>query len=162
VALWHERDISHSSAERIVLPDSCALIDYMLRLCTRVVTQVRVNPGKMLEDVETLGRITCSPRVLDALIVAGRSREDAYREVQALAERARRGEAGFEALVRAELGAALPTEALDRCFDLQTYLVGIDDTYRRLGLEIRDASPEAAAEERPKLALEAGIGGGLA
>jgi adenylosuccinate lyase len=162
VALWHERDISHSSAERIVLPDSCALIDYMLRLCTRVVTQVRVNPGKMLEDVETLGRITCSPRVLDALIVVGRSREDAYREVQALAERARRGEAGFEALVRAELGAALPTEALDRCFDLQTYLVGIDDTYRRLGLEIRDASPEAAAEERPKLALEAGIGGGLA
>ena len=108
VALWHERDISHSSAERIVLPDSCALLDYMLRLCTRLVLQVRVNPGKMLEDVETLGRITCSPRVLDALIVAGRSREDAYREVQALAERARGGEAGFEALVRAELGGGPP------------------------------------------------------
>ena len=100
VALWHERDISHSSAERIVLPNSCALLDYMLRLCARVVLQVRVNPGKMLQDVETLGRITCSPRVLDALIGAGWSRERAYREVQALAERARAGEAGFEALVR--------------------------------------------------------------
>ena len=55
VALWHERDISHSSAERIVLPNSCALLDYMLRLCARVVLQVRVNPGKMLQDVEILG-----------------------------------------------------------------------------------------------------------
>jgi len=160
VALWHERDISHSSAERIILPDACALIDYMLRLCTRLVVQVRVNADKMLEGVETLGRITCSPRVLEALIVAGRSREDAYREVQALAERARQGEGGFEALVRAGLGAGLPAETLDRCFDVRSYLSGIDDTYRRLGLEIRDAAPPAPSGERPKLAVEAGIGGG--
>ena len=161
VALWHERDISHSSAERIVLPDACALADYMLKLCTRLVLQVHVHPDKMLADVEVLGRITCSPRVLDALIVAGRSREDAYREVQALAERARDGEAGFEALVRSELGAALPAEVLDRCFDLGAYLAGIDDTYRRLGLEIRAPSSTATPHERPKLAVEAGIGGGM-
>jgi adenylosuccinate lyase len=162
VALWHERDISHSSAERIVLPDSCALLDYMIRLCTRLVTQVRVNPDKMLADVQTLGRITCSPRVLDALIVAGWSRERAYREVQTLAERARRGEAGFEALVRGQLGEVLSAERLDACFDLATYLAGIDGTYRRLGLEIRDAETGTATEERPQLAVEAGIGGGLA
>ena len=119
VALWHERDISHSSAERIVLPDSCALLDYMLRLCTRLVTQVRVNPGKMLADVETLGRITCSPRVLDALIVV--------RLVPGAAPTARsrrwpsgpaRGEAGFETLVEAELGAALSDGDARTCFDL--------------------------------------------
>ena len=161
VALWHERDISHSSAERIVLPDSCALLDYMVRLCTRLVTQVRVNPDKMLADVETLGRITCSPRVLDALLGAGWSRERAYREVQALAERARRGEAGFETLVRSLLGEVLAPEGLDACFDLSAYLAGIDGTYRRLGLEIRDAEPGTVTEERPQLAVEAGIGGGL-
>ena len=160
VALWHERDISHSSAERIVLPDSCALLDYMLRLCTRVVLQVRVNPGKMLKDVEILGRITCSPRVLDALIGAGWTRERAYREVQALAERARAGEAGFEALVRSRLTGELTPEVLDGCFDLATYLAGIDLTYRRLGLEIREPETGTATEERPQLAVEAGIGGG--
>jgi adenylosuccinate lyase len=162
VALWHERDISHSSAERIVLPDSCALLDYMLRLCTRLVAQVRVNPDKMLVDVDTLGRITCSPRVLDALIVAGWARERAYREVQTLAERARRGEAGFEALVRGQLGEVLSPERLDACFDLAPYLAGIDGIYRRLGLEIRDAETGTATDERPQLAVEAGIGGGLA
>jgi adenylosuccinate lyase len=161
VALWHERDISHSSAERIVLPDSCALLDYMVRLCTRLVTQVRVNPDKMLADVETLGRITCSPRVLDALLGAGWSRERAYREVQALAERARRSEAGFETLVRSQLGEVLTPEGLDACFDLSAYLAGIDGTYRRLGLEIRDAELGTVTEERPQLAVEAGIGGGL-
>ncbi|MGO8686345.1 MAG: adenylosuccinate lyase [Candidatus Dormibacteria bacterium] len=160
VALWHERDISHSSAERVVLPDCCALIDYMLRISARLVVQVSVHPDRMSEHVETLGRITCSPRVLDALIIAGRSREDAYRQVQALAERARRGEAGFETMVRAELGEVLSAEALDRCFDLGAYLAGIDHTYRRLGLDIRDAPPPTAGGERPKLAIEAGIGGG--
>jgi adenylosuccinate lyase len=161
VALWQERDISHSSAERILLPDSCALLDYMLRLCTRVVLQVHVNPDKMLEDVETLGRITCSPRVLDALIGAGWSRERAYREVQVLAERARSGEAGFEALVRSQLGEILSAETLDGCFDLAAYLAGIDRTYRRLGLEIRDSPPAPVNQKRPELAVEAGIGGGL-
>jgi adenylosuccinate lyase len=132
----------------------------MLRLCTRVVLQVRVNPGKMLQDVEILGRITCSPRVLDALIGAGWTRERAYREVQALAERARAGEAGFEALVRSRLTGELTPEVLDGCFDLATYLAGIDLTYRRLGLEIREPETGTATEERPQLAVEAGIGGG--
>jgi adenylosuccinate lyase len=163
VALWHERDISHSSAERVLLPDACALLDYMLRLCARLVSQVRVNSGKMLEDLEMWGRITCSPRVLDALIEAGWSRERAYREVQRLAERARAGEAGFEALVRAQLAPVLSPAVQDACFDLATYLAGVDHTYHRLGIPIVAAEPgDRADEPRPRLAVEAGIGGGIA
>jgi len=161
VALWHERDISHSSAERVLLPDACAALDYMLRLCTRLVSHVRVNPGKMLADLETSGRITCSPRVLDALISAGWSRERAYRTVQGLAERARAGEAGFESLVRAELAATLSSETLDACFDLGAYLGGIDHTFRRLGLPLVAAADSQPVEtERPQFAVESGIGGG--
>ncbi|MGA8016385.1 MAG: adenylosuccinate lyase [Candidatus Dormiibacterota bacterium] len=163
VALWHERDISHSSAERVLLPDACALLDYMLRLCARLVAQVKVNPVKMLTDLELYGRITCSPRVLDALISSGWSRERAYRVVQGLAERAHAGEAGFATLVRSELASALSAETLETCFDLRAYLGGIDHTYRRLGLAIVDAEEGAIAqEERPRLAIEAGIGGGIA
>ena len=160
VALWHERDISHSAAERIILPDACALLDYMLRLCTRLVTQVQVNPDKMWRDLELHGRITCSPRVLDALISSGWSRESAYREVQRLAERARAGEAGFETLVRDALSQTLDAQTLDACFDLSQYLAGIDGIYRRLGLAIAEPGPPAAAGDRPQLAVEAGIGGG--
>ena len=161
VALWHERDISHSSAERIVLPDCCALLDYMLRICARLVTGVVVNAGKMAADVATLGRITCSPRVLAALLGAGWSRERAYRTVQELAERARRGEAGFDELVRGELAGVLSSEALDACFDLGEYLAGIDHTYRRLGLAVTDPEPAVESQEQPALAVEAGIGGGM-
>ncbi len=162
VALWHERDISHSSAERIVLPDTCALLDYMLRLCTRIVGQVRVNPDKMSRDVEMHGKITCSPRVLGALIAAGWSREAAYREVQGLAERARAGEAGFETLTRAALEPTLGAETLDECFDLGAFLAAVDDVYRRLGLAVVIAEPGTpkSSADRPQLAVEAGIGGG--
>ncbi len=163
VALWHERDISHSSAERVLLPDACALVDYMLRICARLVTHVRVNSDKMRRDVEVCGRIVCSPRVLDALISAGWPRERAYREVQGLAERARAGEAGFEALVRDRLGAELAPAAVDACFDLGQALAGIDHTYRRLGVPIVEAEPGmTTGSGRPAVALEAGIGGGTA
>jgi hypothetical protein len=114
----------------------------------------------MSEDVALHGGITCSPRVLDALISAGWPRERAYREVQGLAERARAGEAGFEALVRAALDATLGAQTLDACFDLSRYLTGIDAVYRRLGLPIVEPGPAAARGERPQLAVEAGIGGG--
>jgi len=100
VALWHERDISHSSAERVILPDACALTAYALRLSTRVVTGLRVNPENMRAHVDAFGGIVFSQRVLGALIVeAGWPRERAYRVVQSLARRARDGEAGFRDLV---------------------------------------------------------------
>jgi len=163
VALWHERDISHSSAERVVLPDACALIDYALQLTTRVVMGLRVNAAKMRADIDHLGKITCSPRVLDALLVdGGWSREDAYRAVQQLAEQARSGAAGFEELVRgdAAVTAALSPARLRECFDIEPYLANLDATYRRLGLPLEDVADVTVGDERPALAVEAGIGGG--
>ena len=164
VALWHERDISHSSAERIILPDACALADYMLRLSTRVVKGLRVNAKRMRANVDRHGGVVFSQQVLTALIVdAGWSRERAYRAVQALAQRARDGEAGFRELVLADtdINSALSPNVLARCFDLNTYLARIDETYRRLGLSTAALQPEAAVTQQPAaLAAEAGIAGG--
>src|SRR5438132_2709078 len=88
VALWHERDVSHSSAERVILPDACALSDYTLRLSARIVRGLRVEPERMRENVELHGGIVFSQRVLTALIVeAGWARERTYRAVQVLAQR---------------------------------------------------------------------------
>jgi adenylosuccinate lyase len=163
VALWHERDISHSSAERVILPDACALTAYSLRLATRVVSGLRVKPEKMRAHVELDGGIVFSQRVLTALISQAQwPRERAYRAVQLLAQRARDGEAGFHDLVVAdpEMSAALGDQ-LARCFDVQRYLNHIDDTYARLGLSTDStAAPATSTEPRPQLAVEAGLGGG--
>ncbi len=138
VALWHERDISHSSAERLILPDACALAGYMLRLSTRIVRGLRVRPERMQENLERDGGVAFSQRVLTALIVeAGWSRERAYRAVQALAQRARDGEGGFRDVVAAD----------------------IDVTYRRLGLSTR-SSTAGPPDTHTALAVEAGLAGG--
>ncbi|HYL71615.1 MAG TPA: adenylosuccinate lyase, partial [Candidatus Dormibacteraeota bacterium] len=128
VALWNERDISHSSAERMILPDACALSSYTLRIAARIVRGLRVNVVTMEANVERDGGIVFSQRVLTALVSeAGWSREQAYRTVQRLALRAREGEGGFQQLAAAdpEVAGALSPEALRRCFDLQAYLAGI-------------------------------------
>jgi adenylosuccinate lyase len=163
VALWHERDISHSSAERVILPDACALTAYALRLSTRVVTGLRVKPENMRAHVNAFGGVVFSQRVLGALILeAGWPRERAYRAVQSLAQRARDGEAGFDELVASdpEVSAALDDEQLQEAFDVHAYLHHIDDTYARLGLSTTAALPESEAAAPPQLAVEAGLGGG--
>ena len=162
VALWHERDISHSSAERLILPDACALAGYMLRLSTRIVRGLRVRPERMQENLERDGGVAFSQRVLTALIVeAGWSRERAYRAVQALAQRARDGEGGFRDLVAADIDVseALNPAALARCFDVEAYLELIDVTYRRLGLSTR-SSTAGPPDTHTALAVEAGLAGG--
>ena len=162
VALWHERDISHSSAERVILPDACALTDYMLRLSARVIKGLRVKPERMREHVDRHGGVAFSQQVLNALIVeAGWPRERAYRTVQALALQAREGGGGFRELVRAsrEIVGALSPETLERCFDVESYLSGIDETYRRLGLSTISAG-ETGPAVAPALAVEAGLAGG--
>jgi len=145
VALWHERDISHSSAERVILPDACALLDSMLRLCTQVVVGLTVNQEKMRANLERAGGVVFSQRVLNALITeAGWPRERAYRSVQELAMRAHAGEAGFRRMVEdSDAGGALGPERVDACFDLRAYLDPIDTTYQRLGLS---REPEAPAQ----------------
>ena len=178
VSLWHERDISHSSAERVILPDACALIDYVIRLSTRIVRRLRVLPAHMTANLERDGGVAFSQRVLTALIVEAQwPRERAYRAVQALAQRARDGEAGFRDLVAAdaEISVALSPASLQRCFDVAEYLEHIDVTYRRLGLSAErpaldhrdrparqeDAASGAMDPPAPdSRAVESGIGGG--
>jgi adenylosuccinate lyase len=117
-ALWQERDISHSSAERVVLPDATTVAHYMLRIARRVLDGLRVNEERMLENLNEGGGIVYSGRVLLALVESGMSRDDAYTIVQGAAMRAWEGEGGFRELlkrderVRTRLG-----ESLDGLFD---------------------------------------------
>ena len=163
VALWHERDISHSSAERMVLPDAFALLDYMLQLSTRVVRGLHVDTARMRENLWFGGGLAFTQRLLVALIEQGDwSRERAYRLVQSLATRARSGEGGFRELAGSdpEVAEVLGRDGLDEVFDETAYTRHIDDTYRRLDLAVV-APAEAVVTARPELAVEAGIGGGL-
>ena len=161
VALWHERDISHSSVERVILPDACALADYALRLSTRVVSGLRVNAEHMRANLDMYGGVAFSQQVLTALIVdGGWSRERAYRTVQELAQRAREGGPGFRDLVHgaADVQDALGDARIDGCFDVRAHLGAIDETYRRLGLVTVETSRPAPAAQ--PLAAEARIAGG--
>jgi adenylosuccinate lyase len=163
VALWHERDISHSSAERVILPDACALADYIVRLSTRIVEGLRVKPDNMATNLELHGGIVFSQQVLTALIVEAEwPRERAYRAVQALAARARDDEGPFRELVStdADIAAALPESTIARCFDVEPYLAHIDETYRRLGLSTTTPQRAATGVPAPTLAIEAGLAGG--
>jgi adenylosuccinate lyase len=163
VALWHERDISHSSAERVILPDACALSDYIVRLSTGIVEGLRVKPEHMAANIELHGGVVFSQQVLTALIVEAEwPRERAYRAVQALAARARDDEGSFRDLVSvdADISAALSEQTIAHCFDVEPYLAHIDETYRRLGLSTttpQRAEPDAST---PVLAIEAGLAGG--
>jgi len=88
VALWHERDISHSGAERVILPDSTILIDYMHHVAVRLIRGLDIDPGRMRENLELTHGALFSQRVLLALVAGGTSRDDAYRLVQAASQRA--------------------------------------------------------------------------
>jgi adenylosuccinate lyase len=101
-ALWQERDISHSSAERVVLPDSTILAFYMLRTTSRILRGLEVHEDRMLENLNSGGGIVFSGRVLLALVESGMNRDDAYRVVQDAAMRAWDGEAGFRELLEAD------------------------------------------------------------
>jgi len=163
VALWHERDISHSSAERVILPDACALSDYIVRLSTRIVEGLRVKPEHMAANIELHGGVVFSQQVLTALIVdAEWPRERAYRAVQALAARARDDEGSFRDLVSVDpdISEALGEQTIARCFDVEPYLAHIDEAYRRLGLSTTTSQPATGGVSTPVLVIEAGLAGG--
>jgi adenylosuccinate lyase len=132
-ALWQERDISHSSAERVVLPDSTILAFYMLRTTTRILRDLEVHEDRMLENLNSGGGIVFSGRVLLALVEAGMNRDDAYRVVQDAAMRAWEGEAGFRELlevdddVRERLG-----DRLDTLFDPAYALRNLSVVFERV------------------------------
>ncbi len=143
IALWHERDISHSSAERIILPDSCLVLDYVLSLFTSVMSGLRVHAERMRQNLELTGGLIFSQRVLLALIEKGLGRQQAYELVQRNAMKA--WEEGLELLPLlkedGEVGAQLSPAELESLFDYGYYLRYVDEVFQRLGL--------AAGRERP-------------
>jgi adenylosuccinate lyase len=132
--LWHERDISHSSAERVVLPDAFLALDYMLDRFAWLVEGLVVYPERMKRNLWASHGLFFSHRLLLALVGAGADRADAYRLVQRHAMRAWDEELDFPTLVRedAEIGALLERPALDEVFDLDATIANLDRTFDRL------------------------------
>jgi adenylosuccinate lyase len=139
VALWHERDISHSSVERVILPDATIALDYMLHLATFVVENLRVFPERMQQNLELGGGLAFSQQVLLALVDKGMSREEAYRFVQGAASEAWDRGADFrqELVAREPVRNLLPDDELDELF--RPRLEHLDAVFARLDkLEVRE------------------------
>jgi adenylosuccinate lyase len=136
IALWHERDISHSSNERIILPDACFALDYILNLFTSVIAKLQVFPDQMKKNLDLTKGLIFSQRVMLALIEKGLSRQDAYKIVQRNAMKAWKGHRSFLALLKAdsEVIAVLPANELEPLFDEKYYIRFVDDIFLRLGL----------------------------
>jgi len=136
IALWHERDISHSSAERVTLPDSCLLLDYSLSIFTSVMKGLNVYPQRMKHNLELTKGLIFSQRVMLALIDKGLSRQKAYELVQRNAMKSWKGNKNFLSLLKAdsEVITSLPSGELEPLFDYQYYLRYVDDIFQRLGL----------------------------
>ena len=131
VALWHERDISHSSAERVVLPDAFLAVDYMLDRFTWLVGGLVVRPERMRANLESTGGLFFSQRLLLALVESGLARDEAYRSVQGHALRAWDEGLDFRELVRGDAAIAGRVE-LGEVFDLATYTRHVDAVFQRL------------------------------
>jgi len=136
VALWHERDISHSSVERIILPDACTLLDYTLDLFTGIVRGLQVYPENMRRNLELTQGLVFSHRVLLALIDKGLSRQEAYKLVQENAMRAWKERTPFLDLLceDEDMLRHLSREELASLFDYGFYTQHVDDSFRRVGL----------------------------
>ena len=136
IALWHERDISHSSTERIILPDSCLVLDYVLSLFTYVMRGLKVYPDHMRENLERTRGLVFSQRVLIALIERGLLREEAYRVVQRNAMRAWQEGASFLDLLSADpdVGRHLSRAELEAIFDYGYFVRHVGAVFQRLGL----------------------------
>jgi adenylosuccinate lyase len=134
VALWHERDISHSSVERIILPDSTTLVDYMLQKTANLVDTMFVYPKRMIANLESTGGLVFSGQLLLDLVEHGVSREDAYRLVQSHAMRAWKENLNFreEILRDKEITARVPRKQIERAFDLNRQLRNIDAIFARV------------------------------
>lgn len=136
VALWHERDISHSSVERVIVPDSCILLDHMLAKFTGVIDKLIVYPENMRANMEITHGLLYSQPVLLALTRKGMKREDAYRIVQRSAMDVWRSKKNFKEMLAAdpEVAAVLTAADLDEAFDPSKSLQNVDHIFRRVGL----------------------------
>ena len=136
VALWHERDISHSSAERIILPDACTLLDYMLVKLRELVGGLQVYPKRMEENLGLTKGLYFSQSVLLALTRAGAERKTAYEAVQRAAMKTWQGGKSFAENAKAEpeITALIPASEIDSLCSLETHFRHVDSTFRALGL----------------------------
>ena len=136
IALWHERDISHSSTERIILPDACFALDYSLDLFTSIMKGLQVFPKQMKRNLELTKGLVFSQRVMLALIDKGLKRGKAYEMVQRNAMKSWRTGRNFLTLLKAdaEVTAILPADEIAKLFDYQYYLRYVDDIFHRIGL----------------------------
>jgi adenylosuccinate lyase len=137
VALWHERDISHSSAERIILPDSCTLLDYMLVKLNELVERLQVYPERMQQNLELSKGLYFSQSILLALTRAGAERKSAYEAVQRAAMRTWNGDRSFaeNAKQEPEITKRLSASEIDALCSLDVHLKHVDETFRAVGLE---------------------------
>ena len=136
VALWHERDISHSSVERVIIPDSTTLMDYMLNKMTYLMENLLIYPENMLKNLNKTNGLIFSQEVLLALVKKGVTREDAYSMVQRNAMQVWEANKDFKALLKEdkEIMALLNVNDIDTLFDLNKVMININKIYKRLGL----------------------------
>src|SRR6202142_3367423 len=133
VALWHERDISHSSVERIILPDSTILLDYLLARMADIVANMKVFPARMLRNLDSTQGLVFSGQVLQDLVEAGMPREDAYKTVQSHAMQAWETETSFREKIANDPNVKkyLDAKALEHTFELNRQLRSVDAIFRR-------------------------------
>jgi adenylosuccinate lyase len=136
VVLWHERDISNSSVERVILPDASTLVDYILSLFNRIISDLRVNEDRMLANVDATGELYFSEHVLTALVDAGLPRRQAYGIVQSAAMESQRDGISFRELLGQNeiVSSCLEAEQLDALFRVENFLRYVDTAFERLGL----------------------------
>ena len=139
IALWEERDISHSSAERVIIPDSTILLDYIMNKLTKVLKNITIYPEDMRRNIDKTGGIFFSQRLLLELVEKGLSRENAYRLVQKEAMKCWQENADFKHLVKhnPEICKYLKEKELDSIFDFRYYLRWIDHIFQRLGIPVK-------------------------
>jgi adenylosuccinate lyase len=156
VALWHERDISHSSVERIIIPDSTTLTDYLLSKTANLIETMFVYPARMLANLNSTRGLVFSGQLLLDLVEAGVSREDAYRLVQGHAMRAWKEDLDFHELVinDPEITRRVPRAKIEHAFDLKRQLRNIDKIFARVFRNVEPAKPKRppthAANKRRK------------
>ncbi len=136
IALWHERDISHSSTERIILPDATELLDYMLVRFRGILEHLVVYPEKMLEDIYLTKGVIFAQRVLYALMQKGLVREEAYDTIQPLAMKALDEKRNYQEILKQDkkVSSLLTEKEIDDCFTLDYYMKNVDYIYKRVGI----------------------------
>jgi len=151
VALWHERDISHSSAERIIIPDSTTLADYLLNKTANLIETMFVYPRRMLANLESTRGLVFSGQLLLDLVESGVSREDAYRLVQSHAMRSWKEDLDFRELIvnDPEISRRVPRAKIERAFDLKRQIRNIDKIFARV-FPSKAAKPSPVSSKKKK------------